>query len=179
MLMRELSACTDERDDVTDAMATYPSGTVTFLFTDIEGSTERWERHPAAMQEAVRRHDALLRSTIKSHGGHVFKTVGDAFYGAFALAPDALTAALAAQRALALEDFTAVDGLRVRMALHTGSADQREGDYFGSALNRVARLLAIGHGGQSLVSGTIASWCKDNFRRRPRCANWARMSLNI
>ena len=130
-----------------------PSGTVTFAFTDIEGSTQRWERDRAAMQEAVRRHDGLMRTAIAEHGGYVFKTVGDAFCAAFARPEDAVAAMLAAQRALAAEDFSAVDGLRVRMAIHTGTTDERDGDYFGHAVNRVARLLAIGHGGQVLVSG--------------------------
>jgi predicted ATPase/class 3 adenylate cyclase len=130
-----------------------PTGTVTFLFSDIEGSTRRWERDRAAMQDAVRRHDALMRSAIASHAGNVFKTIGDAFCAAFARAEDALAASLEAQRALAAEDFEQVGGVRVRMALHTGTADERDGDYFGPAVNRVARLLAVGHGGQVLVSG--------------------------
>lgn len=105
------------------------------------------------MEDAVRRHDALMRSAIASHDGHVFKTIGDAFCAAFARPAEALAASLDAQRALATEDFTAVDDVRVRMALHTGTADERDGDYFGPAVNRVARLLAVGHGGQVLVSG--------------------------
>jgi predicted ATPase/class 3 adenylate cyclase len=133
---------------------TAPTGTVTFLFTDIEGSSERWERDRSAMQDAVRRHDALMRSAIEAHHGLVFKTIGDAFCAAFALAPDAVAAALDAQRALASD--ASGDGLRVRMALHTGNADERDGDYFGPALNRVARLLVVGHGGQVLVSGVTS-----------------------
>ena len=130
-----------------------PTGTVTFLFSDIEGSTARWERDRAAMQDAVRRHDALMRIAISARDGYVFKTIGDAFCAAFARPEDAVAAILDAQRALAGEDFSAIDGLRVRAAVHTGTADEREGDYFGPAVNRVARLLAIGHGGQVLVSG--------------------------
>ncbi len=130
-----------------------PSGTVTFLFTDIEGSTQRWERNRAAMQAAVRRHETLVRAAIEAHAGHVFKTVGDEFCAAFVLPADAVAAALDAQRALSAEDFSDVDGLRVRMSLHTGNAEERDGDYFGPALNRAARLLAIGHGGQVLLSG--------------------------
>src|SRR5687768_16183066 len=113
-----------------DAMATRPSGTVTFLFTDIEGSTARWEQHQAAMQQALPRHDALVRGSIEAHGGAVFKTVGDAFCAAFPTAPAAALAALAAQRALAREPWPDTLGaLRVRMALHTGTADERDGDY--------------------------------------------------
>ena len=130
-----------------------PTGTVTFVFTDIEGSTERWERDRAAMQAAVRRHDEVMRTAIAEHGGQIFKTIGDAFCAAFARPEDAVAAMLDAQRAIAAEDFSAIDGLRVRAAIHTGTADERDGDYFGPAVNRVARLLAIGHGGQILVSG--------------------------
>jgi predicted ATPase/class 3 adenylate cyclase len=130
-----------------------PTGTVTFLFSDIEGSTQRWDRDRAAMQDALRRHDTLMRTAIAQHNGYVFKTIGDAFCAAFARPEDAVAAILDAQRALAEEDFSLVDGLRVRAAVHTGTADERDGDYYGPALNRVARLLAIGHGGQVLVSG--------------------------
>lgn len=134
-----------------------PTGTVTFLFTDIEGSTQRWERDRCAMQAALRRHDDLVRSAIESNGGMVFKTVGDAFYSVFELAPQAARAALAVQTSISGADFRDVGGLSVRIALHTGNADERGGDYFGPALNRVARLLSIGHGGQTLISGlTVA-----------------------
>jgi predicted ATPase/class 3 adenylate cyclase len=132
-----------------------PSGTVTFLFTDIEGSTVRWDRDPKAMQRALRLHDAVMREAIESSGGVVFKTVGDAFYAVFAEPGDAVVGALESQRRLRAVDFTEVDGLRVRVSLHTGTADERDGDYFGPTLNRVARLLSIGHGGQVLLSGAI------------------------
>jgi predicted ATPase len=105
------------------------------------------------MQDAVRRHDGLMRTAIAAHDGYVFKTIGDAFCAAFARPEEAVAAILDAQRALASEDFSAVDGLRVRAAIHTGTTDERDGDYFGSTVNRVARLLVIGHGGQVLVSG--------------------------
>ena len=130
-----------------------PTGTVTFLFSDIEGSTVRWERDRAAMADALARHDALMRTVMQTRGAYIFKTIGDAFYAAFATPLDALAAALDAQRALAGEDFSAVEGLRVRMALHAGNADERDGDYFGPAVNRVARLLSVGNGGQVLLSG--------------------------
>jgi predicted ATPase/class 3 adenylate cyclase len=133
-----------------------PTGTVTFLFTDIEGSTQRWERSRDVMSAALARHDTIVRETIASRGGSVFKTVGDAFCAVFATAPDAIGAALDAQRALQAEDFSAIGGMRVRMALHTGTAEERDGDFFGPAVNRVARLLSIGHGGQVLVSHTTA-----------------------
>jgi predicted ATPase/class 3 adenylate cyclase len=131
----------------------HPTGTVTFLFSDIEGSTVRWERDRVAMQDAARRHDTLMRTAIAAHHGYMFKTIGDAFCAVFWRPEDAVAAILDAQRALGAEDFSAIDGLRVRAAVHTGTADERDGDYFGPALNRVARLLAIGHGGQILLSG--------------------------
>ncbi len=132
---------------------TLPTGTVTFLYTDIEGSTVRWERHPDAMKAAVERHDALLREAIESAGGVVFRRVGDAFCAAFPTAPQALNAALAAQRALFAEPWDQrISPLRVRMALHTGTGEVREGDYVGTPLNRIARLLSTGYGGQVLVS---------------------------
>ncbi len=146
-------------------MSVRPTGTVTFLFTDIEGSTERWERDPGAMAAALRRHDALMREAIEAHGGYVFKIVGDAFCATFAKTPDAVAAALRGQRALLAEDFLDVDGVRVRMAVHAGHAEEREGDYLGPAVNRVARLLAAGHGGQILISGTAADLLQDELPR--------------
>src|SRR5579872_744698 len=134
-------------------VAALPTGTVTFLFSDIEGSTQRWEQHREAMKAAVARHEQLMSAAIKQHGGYVFKTVGDAFCVAFPTAPDAVRAALDAQLSLAKEDFASIDGLRVRMGLHTGYAEERNADYFGPAVNRVARLMSIGHGGQMLLSG--------------------------
>src|SRR5215510_5990121 len=103
-------------------MPELPTGTVTFLFTDIEGSTSRWEHQPEAMRVALARHDALIRTAIVGHHGHVVKTMGDAFHAAFAGAPDAVAAALDAQRRLAAEPWGDVGTLRVRMALHTGAA---------------------------------------------------------
>lgn len=134
------------------ATAAVPSGTVTFLFTDIEGSTKRWETHGDNMRAAVESHDALLRGIFEQHNGYVFKTVGDAFCVAFASAADAALGSLEAQRSLATQDHSTVGGIRVRMGLHTGSADERGGDYFGPTVNRVARLMSVGHGGQILVS---------------------------
>ncbi|HEX3631630.1 MAG TPA: adenylate/guanylate cyclase domain-containing protein, partial [Casimicrobiaceae bacterium] len=140
-----------------------PTGTVTFLFTDIEGSTRLWESQQAAMQAALPRHDALVRACIAHHGGHVFKTGGDAFCAAFHTAPDALAAALESQRAIHAERWPESAKLRVRMALHTGAAELRDGDYFGAPLNRVARLLAAGHGGQTLLSESTHDLCRDHL----------------
>jgi len=142
-------------------MPDLPTGTVTFLFTDIEGSTTRWEHHPEAMRTALARHDALLRSVITSQGGSVFKMVGDAVYAAFALPADAVSAALTAQRALAAEEWGEVGPLRVRMALHTGAAQSRDDDYFGQTLNRVARVLSTGYGGQILLSVATVELVRD------------------
>ncbi len=96
---------------------------------------------------------------LAEHGGHVFKTIGDAFCCAFSRPEDAVAAMLAMQRHLAAEDFSAVDGLRVRAAIHSGTADARDGDYFGPAVNKVARLLAIGHGSQVLLTHETADAC--------------------
>jgi class 3 adenylate cyclase len=133
-------------------MAVLPTGTVTFLFTDIEGSTRLWERDASAMHSALSRHDEIVRSAIEERDGHVFKTLGDAFCAAFSSAPEALGAAISAQRALHEEGWGEEDVIRVRMALHTGAVDEQGGDYFGPALNRVSRLLSAGHGGQTLLS---------------------------
>jgi predicted ATPase/class 3 adenylate cyclase/DNA-binding CsgD family transcriptional regulator len=144
-------------------LASLPTGTLTFLFSDIQDSTRLWVAHPAGMRLALARHDALLREAIERHGGTVFKTVGDAFHAAFGTATDALAATLDAQRALQRERWeqflgpdAAQSPIRVRMALHTGAAEVRDGDYFGHTLNRVARILVAGHGGQVLLSA--ASW---------------------
>jgi predicted ATPase/class 3 adenylate cyclase len=140
-----------------------PTGTVTFLFSDIEGSTARWERDSEAMDPALARHDALMRTALEARGAYIFKTMGDAFCAAFATAADAVTASLDAQRALAVADFSAVEGIRARMALHTGRSVERDGDYFGPTVNRVARLLAIGHGGQILVSNACTELLQDEL----------------
>jgi class 3 adenylate cyclase len=133
-------------------VASPPTGTVTFLFTDIEGSTKLWEESTQAMQAALSRHDEILKNAIEERGGYVFKTVGDAFCAAFPTASNALEAALSAQRALFAAEWNESEPLRVRMALHTGAAEERDGDYFGPSLNRIARLLSAAHGGQVLLS---------------------------
>ena len=146
---------------------TPPTGQITFLFTDIEGSTRLWELEPEAMKTALRRHDAILREAIDNHGGFVFKTVGDAFDCAFGNAAQAIAAALDGQRLLAAEGWASgIGSIRVRMALHAGPADERDGDYFGPTLNRVARLLSAGHGGQVLLSGQAADLVRENLPAR-------------
>lgn len=137
-------------------MSALPTGIVTFLFTDVEGSTRRWDAHAAVMKEAMARHDGIVRSSIESNGGAVFTTVGDEFCSAFSTPHQAVAAAVDTQIQLAAEEWGEVAPFRVRMALHTGTADERDGDYFGPSLNRCARLLSIGHGGQILVSAVTA-----------------------
>jgi excinuclease ABC subunit B len=133
-------------------MANLPAGTVTFLFTDIEESTRLWERHPEAMKVALRRHNDIVQAAIEGHTGYIFKTMGDAFCAAFASAPEALSAAVEVQRSLHAEPWDGVE-IRVRIGLHTGEAETQGDDYVGPTLNRVARLMDAGHGGQILVSG--------------------------
>jgi predicted ATPase len=130
---------------------------VTFLFTDIEGSTGLWESAPDAMRTALARHDVTVREAIDAHGGSVFATGGDGFAAAFSRAADAVAAATAAQAALAVEPWPVGAELRVRMGIHTGEVDERGGDYFGPAVNRAARIMSAGHGGQVLVSTTTAT----------------------
>ena len=129
-----------------------PSGTVTFLFTDLEGSTRLWEEHPDAMQPALARHDEILSRAIAAHGGEIVKTTGDGVHAAFSTAGAGAAAALDAQVALTSESWGATGPLSVRMGLHTGTAELRDGDYYGSELNRAARLMSVAHGGQVVVS---------------------------
>jgi predicted ATPase/class 3 adenylate cyclase len=152
------------KEDAQKLMAALPTGTVTFLFTDIEGSTKLWEKSPRGMQVALTRHDAILWETIERHGGFVFKTVGDAFCAVFPTALGALEAALVAQRGLFSEAWgEEVGALRTRMALHTGTTHERDGDYFGPPVNRVARLLSAGHGGQILLSSSTQELVRDHL----------------
>ena len=131
-----------------------PSGTVTFLFTDIEGSTRLWQQHPDAMRVIMTRHDALLTAGIEQHGGVVVKSrgEGDSFFAVFVRATDAVASASTIQQALLCESWPSEISIRVRMALHTGEADLRDNDYYGNAVNRCARLRAIAHGGQVVLS---------------------------
>jgi predicted ATPase/class 3 adenylate cyclase/phage tail protein X len=128
-----------------------------FLFTDIEGSTALWERHASAMGEAIARHDALIAAGVAASGGALIKTTGDGAYAVFPTVGQALAAALAIQRGCTEAVFDAIGGLRVRMAVHVGPAEQRDEDYFGPTLNRASRIMGIGHGGQVLVSDAAAA----------------------
>lgn len=142
-------------------MSALPTGTVTFLFTDLEGSTRLWEERADAMRVALAGHDEIVRTAITQHDGHVVKTTGDGFHAAFATASDAVCAALDAQLALCSASWPEVGNLRVRMGLHTGVADVRDGDYFGSALNRAARLMSAAWGGQVVVSQVTEELVRD------------------
>ncbi len=144
-------------------MTVPPTGTITFLFSDIEGSTKKWDKQPEAMGVALAAHDRMLREIFQSTGGYVFKTIGDAFCVAFDTAQSALAGALESQRALRAGDWGAIGELKVRMALHTGAAEQRDGDYFGQTLNRVARILSSAHGGQVLVSLPTEELVRDHL----------------
>jgi class 3 adenylate cyclase len=130
-----------------------PTGTVTFLFTDIEGSTRLWESDPDAMGRMVARHDKILNTLITDNNEYIFTTAGDAFAAAFTDPHDAVAATLAIQRDLSTKSWE-VESIRIRIGLHTGVAQEREGDYFGPTLNRAARIMSAGHGGQILVSRT-------------------------
>ena len=134
-----------------------PTATITFMFTDLEGSTRLWELHPESMKVALSRHDAILRDAIEAAGGRVVKTTGDGLMAVFSGAIDAATASLAAQRGLIAEPWGETGPLRVRMGLHCGQAEQRGGDFFGPTVNRAARIMAAGHGGQVLLSASAGS----------------------
>ena len=128
-----------------------------FLITDIEGSTRLWEEHGAAMGQALALHDHVLRAAVEGCHGTIIKTTGDGLLAIFNDPIAAVQSALAAQRALRDVAWGPIGQLRVRVAVHAGTAESRDGDYFGPALNRSARILAIGHGGQILLSAVAAA----------------------
>ncbi len=146
-----------------------PSGTVTFLFTDIEGSTQLWEKHPQAMKSALAEHDSILKEAIESNHGHIIKSTGDGVHAVFTKAMDAINTAIRAQRILqslipldVLGSTTAAQ-LKVRMGLHTGEAELRDGDYYGQTLNRAARIMSAGQGGQILISDVAAQVAREHL----------------
>ncbi|MBV8952329.1 MAG: adenylate/guanylate cyclase domain-containing protein, partial [Actinobacteria bacterium] len=141
-----------------------PAGTVTFLFTGIEDSSHLWEESPADMAEALRFHDSIVRGAIERHGGYVFGTGGDGFGAAFSTAADAAAAAIESQEQL--RDDTVVNFV-VRMGLHTGEANARGRNYFGSEVNRAARLMSLAHGGQVLVSEATEVLLRNRVALRP------------
>ena len=141
-----------------------PKGVVTFLFSDIEGSTKLWERCPEPMHVALPEHDRILRESIERHAGVVFKTAGDGFCSAFEHPGEALAAAIEAQRALRAHSWPEEVGeLRIRMGIHSGECTRRDGDYFGTTVNRVARLTSIAHGEQILLSAAAAALLRDSL----------------
>ena len=140
-----------------------PTGAVTFLFTDIEGSTRLWEDDAKAMREALSLHDRIINDSVHGHQGVVFKTGGDSFCASFASPQAALECAIAAQRQLGAARWATESPIGVRMGLHTGTAQVRNDDYFGPALNRAARLMAVGHGGQVLTSSATEHLLADEL----------------
>ena len=140
-----------------------PSGTVSFLFTEVEGSTRLWDESPDVMTHAMPRHDELLRDAVKSQGGFIVKNAGDGFHAVFATAHDAVTAAVAAQRSLLADDWNIAQTVRVRMGIHTGETEVRDGDYSGGAVNRAKRLMSVAHGGQIVVSAATEEVLHDAF----------------
>src|SRR5438552_2762097 len=158
-------------------MSNLPSGTVTFLFTDIEGSATLAQRYPGAWSSALARHDAILRAAATHHGGRVIKVIGDAFQVAFTAAPDAVAAATEAQRALHLEPWGETGPIRVRMGLHTGAAEVRDADDGDTGpgdgvqpdydayltLTRVQRVMSAAHGEQVLLTQATAELVRDNL----------------
>ena len=143
----QLGRLADSRNVINQGLAVQ-----TFLLTDIEGSTRLWEDHPEEMAVALARHDAILNDAIEEVGGQVVKSTGDGILARFAAATDALAAAIGAQHGLGRESWDAIGNLRVRMGIHTGDSEAREGDHFGPTMNRTARIMAAGHGGQVLLS---------------------------
>ena len=140
-----------------------PTGTVTFLFTDLEGSTRMWEEYPDAMGDALARHDEILRDAVTRHHGAIVKTTGDGIHAAFTSARDGIEAALDAQQVLRDTEWSTPVPLLVRMGLNTGEAELREGDYYGQSVNRAARIMAAAHGGQVLISQTTSQLLEDSL----------------
>ncbi len=140
-------------------MKNLPTGTITLLMTDVEGSTRLWEAAPEAMRQALIRHDAIVTGTIDGHHGAVVRSrgEGDSFFGAFARASDAVAAAEIIQQTLVAEPWCTPFPIRVRIAVHTGEAELREGEYYGPEVNRCARLRLLTHGGQTLISEVTAN----------------------
>jgi class 3 adenylate cyclase len=138
--------------------------TATILFTDMENSTPLWESFPELMPELSARHDALVREAIERRRGQVVKTMGDGFHAVFDSAGDGVAAALAGQKALQAESWPAETGpIHVRMGLHTGESEYRDGDYYGTEVNRAARVMGIAHGGQILITEPTAALIRKNL----------------
>jgi predicted ATPase/class 3 adenylate cyclase len=146
-------------------MGALPTGTVTFLFTDIEDSTRLWEKYPEAMIPALAKHDSILKEVVESNNGQIIKTTGDGIHAVFSTAIDAVKSALDIQQTIQNSEVVKSPefSLRVRMGLHTGEAELRDGDYYGGTLNRAARIMSIGHGGQILISETTLNIAQEHL----------------
>jgi predicted ATPase/class 3 adenylate cyclase len=145
-------------------MKNLPVGTVTFLFTDIEGSTQLWESHPEEMRSALAQHDSILRKAIESNHGHIIKGTGDGIHAVFEKAIDAIQSALQAQHELELAfPHSAKVCLKSRMGIHTGEAEFRDADYYGQSLNRAARIMSVGSGRQILLSAITAELAREHL----------------
>ena len=140
-----------------------PDGVVTFLFSDIEGSSRLWEQDPERMPAALARHDALVRAAVEANRGRVVKMLGDGVHAAFDDPRDAVRAAVEIQRRLSDPAATNGISLAVRCGLHAGLEERRDNDFFGRAVNRAARIMSVSHGGQILVSQTIATLVGDRL----------------
>jgi len=146
-------------------MPDLPTGTITYLFTDVEGSTPLWQQHPDEMRDVMARHDSLLISAVEANGGTVVRPrgEGDSIFAVFQRATDAVGAACAAQQHLLRETWPEDIAINVRMALHTGESELRDHDYYGNAVNRCARIRSIAHGGQILISEATAQLVRDDL----------------
>src|SRR5258706_12378369 len=147
-------------------MTNLPAGTITFLFTDIEGSTKLWEQYPEAMKAALAKHDSILKEAVESNHGYIIKTTGDGVHAVFMTAIDAINASIHAQRALTQTSEFLKNSevlLLARIGLHTGEAELRDNDYFGQTLNLAARIMSAGHGGQILISGITAQVSREHL----------------
>ncbi|MEJ2302060.1 MAG: adenylate/guanylate cyclase domain-containing protein [Anaerolineales bacterium] len=148
------------------SQADFLPGILTFLFSDLVDSTVLWEKYPEAMQAALSRHDHILKDSIIQHGGRLIKSTGDGIHAAFVAPAAAVFAAIAAQKSMQSESWDNTPPLRIRIGLHTGKAQYRQGDYYGSTVNRAARLMSIGHGGQILLSQATQELVKDDLPDR-------------
>ncbi|MCL1594256.1 MAG: adenylate/guanylate cyclase domain-containing protein, partial [Actinomycetia bacterium] len=142
-----------------------PGGIVTFLFTDVEGSTRAWEASPELMAEALTQHDEAIMTAVTANNGVAVKArgEGDSWFVVFESAVDAVAGAAEVQRRLADVEWVTSPGLVVRASLHTGAADLRMGDYYGPVVNRAARLRSIAHGGQTIMSGATYQLVQDQL----------------
>ena len=148
-----------------NSISQFPKGTVTFLFTDIEGSTKLWEQYPEEMKSALAKHDSILKESVESNNGQLIKTTGDGIHAVFSTALDAIKASIHAQQEFQASGFfkNLEILIPVRMGLHTGEAELRDGDYYGQSLNRAARIMGVAYGGQILLSSVTAEIVREHL----------------